>query len=173
MVPQNFAKQILDAIMQVLLTLLKIILLPFNLWVKAIGNLAEHRAKGSLDLHKIEGAWPFFTFCKRLFLDVILDVIAFLAYPVGVIIAFFSFVLVFINYSDMLTVGNLITHALANFILVLLIVYVIPVATVVTNNYIQLCFLLPLRKLIGWLQKPAQHLDINAVQDVKVKKEEE
>jgi hypothetical protein len=32
--------------------------------------------------------------------------------------------------------------------------------------------LLPFRKLIDWFQKPAQQLDINAVQEVKVKKEE-
>ena len=92
MVPENFSKQILDATKQVLLALLKIILLPFNLWVKAIGNLAEQKERGTLDLNKITGLWPFFTFCKRLFLDVILDVIAFLAYPIGAIVALFSFV---------------------------------------------------------------------------------
>jgi hypothetical protein len=174
MVPENFSQQILDATKQVLLALLKIILLPFNLWVKAIGNLAEQKERGTLDLNKITGLWPFFTFCKRLFLDVILDVIAFLAYPIGAIVALFSFVYTFIgDYADMMSLGNLITYALANFILILFIVYVIPVVTVILNNYIQLCFLLPLRKLIDWLQKPAQHLNVDSVQSVKVKKEEE
>ena len=73
----------------------------------------------------------------------------------------------------MMSLGNLITYALANFILIIFIVYVIPVFTVILNNYIQLCFLLPLRKLIDWLQKPAQHLNVDSVQSVKVKKEEE
>ena len=172
MVPQNFAKQLLDATVQVLLALLKIILLPFNLWVKAIGNLAEHKEKGSLDINNITGLWPFFTFCKRLFLDVILDVIAFLAYPIGVLAAFFTFVMTFVDVPSAVSFGEVAVLAIAHFIAALFVAYCVPVYTIFINNFIQLCVLLPLRKLIDWLKKPAQHLDVNSVQDVKVKKEE-
>ena len=172
MVPQNFAKQLLDATIQVLLAILKILLLPFNLWVKAIGNLAEHKEKGSLDINNITGLWPFFTFCKRLFLDVILDVIAFLAYPIGVLAAFFAFFMTFVDTPSAMNLGEVIVLAIAHFITALLVAYLVPVYTIFVNNFIQLCVLLPLRKLIDWLKKPAQHLNVDSVQKVNVKKEE-
>ena len=164
MLPQNFLKQLLDATMQVLLALLKIILLPFNLWVKSIGNLAEQREKGLLDLNKITGPWPFFTFCKRLFIDVILDVVSFLSYPVGVLVAFVAFIVVLVDDADFF-------EAIAAFTGSLVIAYFVPVYTALLNNLFKL-MLLPLGKLVDWLKKPAQQLDINAVQNVKVKKEE-
>ena len=172
MVPQNFPKQLLDATVQVFLAILKILLLPFNLWVKAVGCLSEHKEKGSLDLNNISGLWPFFTFCKRLFLDVVLDVIAFLAYPIGVIVAFFAFVLTFVKTPGNMEFGEVFIMAIAHFIAALLVSYLVPVYTVFINNFVQLFILLPLRKLIDWLKKPAQHLDVDSVQNVKVKKEE-
>ncbi len=159
MLPQNFLKQLLDATMQVLLALLKIILLPFNLWVKAIGNLAEQREKGLLDLNKITGPWPFFTFCKRLFIDVILDVVSFLSYPVGVLVAFVAFIVVLVDDVDFF-------EAIAAFSGSLVIAYLVPVYTALLNNLLKL-MLLPFRKLVDWLKKPAQHLDINTTQNVK------
>jgi hypothetical protein len=171
MLPQNFLQQLMGAAMQVLLALLKIVLLPFNLWLKAISNLAEQREKGLLDLNKITGLWPFFTFCKRLTLDFLLDAIAFLSYPIGVLAAFVTFIatLVFGEEFDLDEV--LFIAAVGAFIATLLISYLVPVFTIFINNCIQF-MLLPFRKLIDWFQKPAQQLDINAVQEVKVKKEE-
>ena len=159
MLPQNFLKQLLDATMQVLLALLKIILLPFNLWVKSIGNLAEQREKGLLDLNKITGPWPFFTFCKRLFIDVILDVISFLAYPIGVLASLIVFIVVFVDDFD-------IIEATGAFIVVLFCAYITPVYMALWNNLLKL-MLLPFRKLVDWLKKPAQQLDINTTQNVK------
>ena len=159
MLPQNFLKQLLDATMQVLLALLKIVLLPFNLWVKSIGALAEQRANGSLDLNKITGPWPFLTFCKRLIIDVLLDMISFLAYPIGVLVSFGVFVVILVDDLDVI-------EATGAFIVVLFCAYITPVYMALWNNILKL-MLLPVRKLIDWLKKPAQQLDINTTQNVK------
>lgn len=171
MIPQNFLTQLLGALKQVLHAILKILLLPFNLWVKAISNLAEQKDKGSLDINKISGLWPFFTFCKRFVIDFLLDTIAFLAYPIGIFSAFVGFVVTCIEASPYWGFGETVGNALLAFLGIILNAYLAPVLTAFAHNILQF-LLLPLRKLIDWLKKPAQHLDINSVQDVKVKKEE-
>jgi hypothetical protein len=160
MIPQDFWKQVLDALMQVLYTILKIILLPFNLWVKSITNLAKHKESGLLDLHKIGGLWPYFTFCKRLIMDVLLDVIAFLSYPIGIFSAFVGFVVVCVNAGHYASFGMILLQATGSFIGILFFSYLTPVYTACINNTLQF-LLLPLRKLIDWCKKPAQHVDIN------------
>lgn len=160
MIPQNFLKQLLDALMQVLLALLKIVLLPFNLWIKAISNLAEQRDKGLLDLNKITGLWPLFTFLKRVFLDFVLDAIAFLSYPIGIFSAFVGFVVSLATASHYVSVGQMMLDAIAVFTAILISTYFTPVITIFINNLTQF-LLLPIRKLIDWCKKPAQQLDID------------
>lgn len=164
MLPQNFVNQMLDALIQVFIAIAKVILLPFTLWVKSICHLAEQKDKGVLDLNKITGPWPFLTFCKRLIIDVSLDVTSFLSFPIGVIVAVVMFLVALID-------GDGIIEAISYFILVLLLTYCVPVYTALLNNMLKL-MMLPIRKCIDWLKKPAQHMEINTVQEVNVKKEE-
>ena len=170
MVPQDFSKRLLDATMQVLLAILKIILLPFSLWVKAATNLAEQREKGLLDLNTITGLCPFFTFCKRLILDFLLDAIAFLSYPIGVLMSVVAFVMACVETYDV-GFGVMLYEAARAFLYVLILSYCTPIFTTIINNTLQF-LLLPIRKFIDWCKKPAQQLDVNAVQEVKVNKEE-
>ncbi|MBR6656371.1 MAG: hypothetical protein IKL20_07210 [Alistipes sp.] len=171
MLPQNFPNQLLDALMQVLLALLKIVLLPFNLWVRAITNLAEQKQNGDLNVQNIKGLWPFFSFVKRLFLDFLLDSIALLSYPIGVISAFGAFIAAFVDAPKFMRPADMIVSAIGAFVGVLFASYLVPVITAYIHNTLQF-LLLPVYKFVDWLKKPAQHLDLNTVQPMKVKKEE-
>ena len=159
MLPANFAKNLVDATLQTLLAIAKIFLLPFELWVKAISNLSEQKAKGALNVQEIKGMWPYFTFCKRLLLDFLFDAIAFLSYPLGVLFSIASFIVTLCNAPRYTQFSDTFLAAFAMFILCLLGVYVIPVFTALAHDCLQWT-LLPLRKYIDWCKKPAQHLDL-------------
>ena len=150
---------LLDATLEVLLAIARILLLPFNLWVKAITNLSEQKAKGALNLQEIKGLWPFFSFCKRLFLDYMFDVIAFLSYPIGILVAVVLFVQTIVTAPQYMSFGQTFNLACASFIGAVIAIYVIPVSTAFAHNLLQL-MLLPVRKFIDWCRKPAQHLDL-------------
>lgn len=159
MLPKDFFSQLLDALMQVLSALLKILLLPFNLWVKSITNLSKQRKHGLLDLNAITGLWPFFTFCKRLLLDFILDAVAFLSYPFGILAAMVCFVVACVESSSYYLIDTIIDAVLL-FSVVLAMAYLTPVFTTIVNNSVQF-LLLPILKLIDWFKKPAQQIDVN------------
>lgn len=88
MLPENFVQSLLGALIHVGNAIVKLLLLPFNLWVKAIVRLADQKERGLLNISSINGLWPFFSFCKRLLVDFVFDASAFLAYPVGLLLLF-------------------------------------------------------------------------------------
>lgn len=65
MLPENFVQSLLGALIHVGNAIVKLLLLPFNLWVKAIVRLADQKERGLLNISSINGLWPFFSFCKR------------------------------------------------------------------------------------------------------------
>lgn len=156
MLPENFVKNLIDALLHVLCSILKLILLPFNLWVKAITRLADQREKGFLNLSTITGLWPFFSFCKRLLIDFIFDAVAFLAYPVGVVVAIIIMIIGFTETNMFYTAGDVFL----GFIISLIVIYIYPIFMALAHDFLVL-MLLPIRKLIDYWRKPAQQLDID------------
>lgn len=159
MLPENFLQSIADAIIQVLVAIGRIILLPFNLWAKAITRLAEQKNSDQLSLNNINGLWPFFTFCKRLLLNFIFDAIAFISYPIGIIFAIVNFIIdcthinAYTSFSDIVGV----------FIVTLIGFYLYPVFMAIAHDSLEL-MLLPVKKFINWCRKPAQQIDIDIKQ---------
>ena len=156
MLPENFVKNLIDALLHVLCSILKLLLLPFNLWVKAIARLAEQREAGFLNLSNITGIWPFFSFCKRLFIDFIFDAIAFLAYPVGGLMAIYNMIEGFTKTNQFYTAGDVFEE----FIVTLILIYIYPIFMAIAHDLL-VFILLPIRKLIDYWRKPAQQLDID------------
>lgn len=156
MLPENFVQSLLNALIHVGNAIVKLLLLPFNLWVKAIVRLADQKERGLLNISSINGLWPFFSFCKRLLVDFVFDATAFLAYPVGLLFALYGMIDGFTCLSEWYTVGDV----LVEFILALVGVYMVPIFVAIAHDSLEL-LLLPIRKSIDFFRKPAQQLDID------------
>lgn len=151
MLPENFPKILLGALIHVGNAIVKLLLLPFNLWVKAIVRLADQKERGLLNISSINGLWPFLSFCKRLLIDFIFDAVTFLSYPLGLIFALYVLI-------DGFDAGA--EFAFIAFISTLITVYIYPVFMAVAHDLLELS-LLPIRKCIDYFRKPAQQLDID------------
>ena len=156
MLPENFVQSLLNALIHVGNAIVKLLLLPFNLWVKAIVRLADQKERGLLNISSINGLWPFFSFCKRLLIDFIFDAVAFLAYPVGVVVAIIVMIIGFTETNMFYTAGDVFLE----FIISLIVIYIYPIFMALAHDFLVL-MLLPIRKLIDYWRKPAQQLDID------------
>lgn len=120
-------------------------IIPFDLWVKAIERLSIQKEKGSLRVAKINSPWPFLSFLKALLLEFLFDFAIFICYFIGIIVAIYT-----------LVKGG----GIGGFLVSLVAAYYYPVFITICRDVFQLA-ILPVRKLISWCRKPAQHLDLN------------
>lgn len=144
----NFSKNVVDCLVHIGLSIVKLLLLPFNMWVKAIERLAEQRKNGLLEYSGIKGVWPFLSYCKRLVFDFLFDTVASLAYPLGVLFTLFSFI-------QALAHSVPFSFALGTFITSLISIYFMPAILALVHDLMVMA-LLPIFKLIDWFRKPAQ-----------------
>ncbi|MCQ2607997.1 MAG: hypothetical protein MJ197_04855 [Bacteroidales bacterium] len=140
----SIIKLITEALGHFLYTIFNLIIIaPFTLWKKAGYRLIEQKKNDYLKLSKIEGSYSFLVFLKRLFFEFLLDAICFISYFVGICVSVYA----------------LVTDCFLSCLGVLLVSYYIPVLLTVKRDILQL-LLLPVRKLINWLTKPAQYIDL-------------
>jgi len=132
-------------------------LIPFELWVKAVGRLAEQKKKGTLKIATINSPWPLLSFIKTLILEFLFDFLTFLCYPIGIIVAIYM---------------GIDGKSIMAFILALVGAYYLPIAFAVGRDFFQL-LILPFRKFISWCRKPAQYLDLNKIQNCECEKKPE
>lgn len=118
--------------------------LPFSMWSKSLYKLAEQYENGTLRYCNIESPYPFFVYLKRLFFDFLFYALTFITYPVAIIVM----LVIAIN-------GNF-----AFGLLVLIGCYYLPIAFVYTRDCLMLFVVMPVRKFLSWLVKPAQYLDL-------------
>ncbi len=150
----NLLKLTVDATLHVVYAIVKLIVLPINLWAKAVARLAEQKNKGLLDVNNIRGIWPFFSYIKRLLVEFLFDAISFLSYPVGIVSAIVALFIYIVIHGEQLWIAIIFTGW------IILIVYVIPVAMALCRDTFQL-LLLPINKIINWFRKPPQQIDID------------
>ena len=143
---KGFIAVVLDALVHFLYTLVYLLFcLPFALWKKATYRLYEQKTNGSLKITKIDSIWPFLSFIKTLLFEFIFDAIAFMAYIVGPIMA----------------IVTLIKNGFfGGFVVSLVGVYYFPMLISLFRDLAQMS-LLPFRKFLSWVRKPAQQLDID------------
>ena len=154
----NVAK---NALLQILNVVLYILRLPLDLWVKALGRLADQKNNVFLKLSGITGPWPFLSFVKRLCFEFVFDAIAALSYPIGVLVVVYHF---FDNLITPIANGffcfETLMLAITVFIGELITIYTLPICMAGIHDLLQFV-ILPIRKLISWFRKPAQQLDID------------
>ena len=150
----NLLKLTVDATLHVVYAIVKLIVLPINLWAKAVARLAEQKNTGLLDVNNIRGIWPFFSYIKRLLVEFLFDAISFLSYPVGIVSAIVALFIYIVIHGEQLWIAIIFTGW------IILIVYVIPVAMALCRDTFQL-LLLPVNKIINWFRKPPQQIDID------------
>lgn len=149
---EKLKKYLGGAAMHSLMTIVYwLFIVPFALWVKAIERLAIQRETGALSIEKSQSKWPFLSFLKVLCLEFSFDFNIFLVYPIGILVSFFGAIIVAINGGFLAGFGFGIAA--------LIVAYYLPVGISIMRDFTQLFFLL-VTKVVSWLRKPAQHLDL-------------
>lgn len=152
MFPNNFAKQLVDALLHVLITIGRVFALPLSLWIKSTSKLVAQKQEAALDMNKIDSPWPFFSWVKRWIIDFFFDALAFVSYPLGVIIALITFISTLIYAEEFgLATGSFIISIVSTYFAPLFISYL---------HDCTVMALLPIKKLIDWFKKPAQYLEL-------------
>jgi len=143
---QKLSDQIISALLHFLYNFFVyfLFLVPFDLWKKATVRLAEQREKGTLNISKITGLWPFLSFLKAFILEFLIDGFIFICYFIGPIIAIYS----------MIKSGEF-----SVLVVTLVATYYYPISLSLTRDFLQL-MILPFRKFLSWASKPAQYMDL-------------
>lgn len=140
---------------------------PFDLYVKVTKRLVEQQNNDFLRISKINSPFPIFVFFERFLTKFIFDFLSFMAYPVGILVGIFLFcgrIYAYFGmeeqYREMMGgfSGSLEQGVIA-FVLALICAYYIPILFQLTRDLIQFS-LLPFKKLLSYLKKPAQYVYI-------------
>ena len=137
-----------------------VFILPFEVWSKAIKRLAAQRENKSLKFVEIKSQWPMFTFLKRWLIDFLFDALIAIIWIILLHNFFKRFdFFVSIPFKDRFGTG------MKSLFFSLLAIYTAPVSIHLLRDLFIL-LLKPITKLLGWLNKPAQHLDITIDKEV-------
>ena len=137
-----------------------VFILPFEVWSKAIKRLAAQRENKALKFSEIKSQWPMFTFLKRWCIDFLFDMLIAIAWILALycIIDNFDFFVKF-PFKDSFGTG------MKSLFTVLYLGY----SSVIVIHLLRDLFILllkPISKFLGWLNKPAQHLDLTIDKEV-------
>ena len=152
MFPKGFVNQLIQAVLHVVMSVVKVFLLPLNLWIKSAGKLAEQRKQGTIDMCNINTAWPYFSWSKRWIIDFSFDALSFISYPLGFLSSFVVALAVMIEEDFIMGVLALFGSLASTYFFPAIISFL---------HDVVVFLLLPINKLVDWLKKPAQHLDLN------------
>lgn len=155
--PQGqFAQQVTDAFIYFFYQLVYLLFIcPYGFWERSAIRLSDMRRSNAFSVWSSDSRWPFLSFLKKIIFDFCFDGTIFISYFAGALIGVVSF---FWLLAD----GVYFSGAFLTFILILIWSYYYPVYVSWIRDLCYLC-LLPIRKFINWLDKPAQQLtlDIN------------
>ena len=128
-----------------------ILVLPFDLWKKAVIRLYNQRKRHLLDVDKINHEVPFFVWLKRFFIDFVLDGIAAMGWFIG---ALFAIIMAIKTKS-------------AEWLLMIFGVYYIPFSMALTRDHYILLVVMPIRWLLSFYRRPAKTYDFNHSGSIK------
>lgn len=150
---KSFISQLADAALHFLYRIVYFLfIMPFDLWRKAVARLSKQRQEKSLDITKIETQWPFLSFIKRFTLDFFIDGLIFIVPLIMVIILIFG-------CMDDFLMG--IFSFIGSY-------FVLPIGFSLMRDFMTLA-ILPFRKFLSWVSKPAQYVDIKHSGEIKQK----
>lgn len=144
----DFPHQLLNALIHFLYQFVNFLfVLPYHLWQKAVIRLDYQFCNKTLNVGKIDSPWPFFSWLKRFILEFLLDGLIFIWWLVALIFFFVDICGSGMSFWDYLSVLYLL-YVSGPFVLSLL------------RDFIVTCILLPFRKFLSWVRKPAQYMDV-------------
>ena len=150
---KSFISQLADAALHFLYRIVYFLfIMPFDLWRKAVARLSKQRQEKSLDITKIETQWPFLSFIKRFTLDFLIDGLIFIVPLIMVIILIFG-------CMDDFLMG--IFSFIGSY-------FILPIGFSLMRDFMTLA-ILPFRKFLSWVSKPAQYVDIKHSGEIKQK----
>ena len=150
---KSFISQLADAALHFLYRIVYFLfIMPFDLWRKAVARLSKQRQEKSLDITKIETQWPFLSFIKRFTLDFLIDGLIFIVPLIMVII-------LILGCMDDFLMG--IFSFIGSY-------FVLPIGFSLMRDFMTLA-ILPFRKFLSWVSKPAQYVDIKHTGEIKQK----
>jgi hypothetical protein len=119
--------------------------MPLHLWINGVNRLAEQKKSGALTLTKSNSPWPFLSFMKAFLLEFLFDAVIMLSYIIGPLIAIYA----------------LISGAgFSGFLTVLISTYYYPLIMTIMRDIFAI-MVLPFKKFISWVKKPAQYMDLS------------
>lgn len=132
-----------------------VLILPFNLWKRAVERLDDQRRNKLLDTSTIEHEVPFFVWLKRFLFDFIFDGIAMFGWLIGIVI----------TMAHAFNAANF--SLMADFVVPLLITYYIPLVMAIMRDTLTFVVVMPVRWLLSYLRRPAKTVDINHSGSIK------
>lgn len=118
---------------------------PFAFWKGATFRLYKACKSKGLKNFVHTSRWPYFSFCLKMFFEFFIDGMIFIGYFLGALIALIML------FTD---------AGVAGFIIVLIGTYYSPMFLSWVRDCCVLA-LMPIRKFISWLAKPAQQIDVD------------
>ena len=126
--------------------------MPFDLWRKAVSRLSKQRQEKSLDITKIDTQWPFLSFVKRFTLDFFIDGLIF-------IVPLLMIIILIVGCMDDFLMG--LFSFIGSY-------FALPIGFSLMRDFVTLT-ILPFRKFLSWVSKPAQYVDIKHSGEIKQK----
>jgi hypothetical protein len=170
---KELVNKMVQALVHCLVSIVSFIFLtPLKLWLKAAERLTAQKEAGLLDMAKVQGEWPLLSYLKRFTLDFWFDAIAFLAFPVGILFAFYNGFDAWGTAADVneanaeaikegwIAKESVLGAFAESWIATIVASYFCPVFCFIFHDLFVIV-LLPIRKLIDWFKKPAQHMDLD------------
>ncbi|MBR5983543.1 MAG: hypothetical protein IK025_07480 [Bacteroidales bacterium] len=150
---KSFISQLADAALHFLYRIVYFLfIMPFDLWRKAVSRLSKQRQEKSLDITKIETQWPFLSFIKRFTLDFFIDGLIF-------IVPLLMIIILIVGCMDDFLMG--LFSFIGSY-------FVLPIGFSLMRDFLTLT-ILPFRKFLSWVSKPAQYVDIKHSGEIKQK----
>ena len=150
---KSFISQLADAALHFLYRIVYFLfIMPFDLWRKAVSRLSKQRQEKSLDITKIDTQWPFLSFIKRFTLDFFIDGLIF-------IVPLLMVIILIVGCMDDFLMG--LFSFIGSY-------FVLPIGFSLMRDFMTLA-ILPFRKFLSWVSKPAQYVDIKHSGEIKQK----
>jgi hypothetical protein len=128
-----------------------LLIVPFDLWKKAVIRLSVQKQQGKLNISKITSFWPFLSFFRAFFFEFLFDGFIFIGWFIGIIVAIYA-------YSQ--------TEKIETMLLMIVGTYYSPIGLSLIRDILQF-LMMPLKKFIDWCLKPAQYMDFTIIEKSK------
>ena len=134
-------------------------IMPIDLWKAALKRLAQQHDSKALTISEIKSPWPIFSFIKRWIFEFLFD----LMITILPFVAIYNITYSYVDYLAGPHAFSTFGFKFKEFIYFLLSLWYVPYGIMLVVSLLRDLFtllLMPFRKFLSWVRKPAQHLDL-------------